>query len=140
MVQAWDKESAIRCARAYKEKNFDGIAIGGLVPRIRNWKTVSEIVEAVRQEIPDLPLHIFGIGKPALVERLFEMGVDSVDSSSYVKMAADGKLWDIKEKFLGYDLSPTERLNLALLNLANASRSTLPLSSSKFIFGLPNNS
>src|ERR1035441_10372022 len=36
-VQAWDEESAGRCAGELAEHAFDGFAIGGLVPRARDW-------------------------------------------------------------------------------------------------------
>lgn len=132
-VQGWDAESARECAREYRHCGFDGIAIGGLVPRARNLSLILPIVEAVRREVPDLPLHVFGLGKPGMTERLFEVGVDSVDSSSYVKLAADGRLWSHPEYQVS-DPSPSERLHLALCNLATATGRTLPLSASRLVF------
>jgi tRNA-guanine family transglycosylase len=89
---------------------FDGIAIGGLVPRARDLNAVLSIVEAVRQGISDLPQHIFGLGKPEIVAKRFQTSVNSVDSSSYVKMADDGKLWGhSNDKLLG-DISPSDRV------------------------------
>lgn len=126
-VQAWDAKSAKQCAQAYAGAGFDGIAIGGLVPRAQNWDLVQTIVESVRNETGNLPLHVFGLGKPELVRELFAMGVDSVDSSSYVKLAADGKLWSQPELNLS-DPSPMDRLHLALCNLATAGGIALPLS------------
>jgi tRNA-guanine family transglycosylase len=136
VVQAWDKESARRAANHYKSAGFDGIAIGGLVPRARNLNLVHEIIGIVRETIPDLPLHIFGLGKPEIISELFRLGVDSVDSSSYVRMAADGKLWGQQTENLSFDISPSQRLNLALCNLANATGATFPLSASKIMFSL----
>jgi len=132
-VQAWDSASARECARAYAGAGFDDLAIGGLVPRVHDWNTVKSIVESVRVEAGDLPLHVFGIGKPDLVTSLFEMGVDSVDSSLYVKLAADGKVWN-NPTFHLLDPSPTNRLQVALINLANASNRTLPLSATRMAF------
>ncbi len=132
-VQAWDSKSARECARAYRDAAFDGIAIGGLVPRVRDMKFVLEIVEAVRSEVGDLPLHVFGLGKPGVVARLYSAGVDSVDSSSYVKLAADGRLW-ADSGFHLPDASPTERLHLALCNLAYATGRPLPLSMPRMRF------
>lgn len=134
VVQAWDMESAKACAREYKDADFDGIAIGGLVPRARNPELVLEIIGAVKEVIPNLPLHIFGLGKPEMVGELFRMGVDSVDSSSYVKMAADGKIWGQEDQIRKSDISPTERLHIALCNLANATGTALPLSASRIMF------
>lgn len=127
VVQGWDADSARACARAYRGWAFDGIAIGGLVPRTHDRDLLVEIVTAVRDEIGTLPLHVFGIGHPELVAMLLSAGVDSVDSSAYVKLAADGRLWsnpDIKLE----QPSPLQRLHLALSNLASATNVELPLS------------
>lgn len=135
-IQSWDVESARDCARAYAHLPFDGVAIGGLVPRAHDADLVLRIVEAVRNEVPNKPLHVFGLGKPDMVARLFQRGVQSVDSSSYVKLAADGRLWSKPEIHLP-DATPQERLHLALCNLATATQQTLPLSAATpLLFGL----
>jgi helicase len=128
-VQAWDAASARECARAYGQAAFDGIAIGGLVPRARDRQLLLAVVDAVKAEIGDRPLHVFGLGKPEIVEELFKAGVDSVDSSSYVQLAADGRLWGRRD-FQVDDPSVTDRLHLALCNLATAAGRAMPLSPS----------
>jgi tRNA-guanine family transglycosylase len=133
VVQAWDAASAQICARAYANAGFEGIAIGGLVPRARDWESVTGILEAVRSEIGALPLHVLGLGHPDLVRKLFEAGVDSVDSSSYVQLAADGKLWG-EPNFQMLEPAPMDRLNLALCNLATATGRRFPLSASDLVF------
>ncbi len=135
-LQAWDAASARRAVRAYVGLGFDGVAIGGLVPRAKDRAYIESIIRAVRDVIPDLPLHVFGLGKPDLTDWLFTLGVDSVDSSSYVKMAADGRLWG-QPHFKIADPSPTDRMHLALCNLATATKSSLPLSARSIIFGTP---
>lgn len=135
-VQAWDVPSARECARAYVGAPFEGVAIGGLVPRAHDLSKVLRIVEAVREEIGDRLLHVFGLGKPESADALYRAGVDSVDSSSYVQLAADGRLWGNP----GYrikDPSPTDRLHLALCNLATATGRALPLSASSLAFTTP---
>jgi len=132
-VQAWDAASARECARSYADAPFEGIAIGGLVPRANDLAAVLSIVQAVRTEIDDRPIHVFGLGKPQLVSALFEAGVDSVDSSSYVQLAADGRLWS-NPKYKIKDPSPTDRLHLALCNLATATGRALPLSAANLTF------
>lgn len=126
-VQGWDVESFSRCASAYERKAFEGVAIGGLVPRLTNRALVYEIVDSVRKRLPELPLHVFGAGHPEIVKELFARGVQSVDSSSYVKLAADGALWGNASHRL-VDATPSERLQLALFNLATATGASLPLS------------
>jgi helicase len=135
VVQAWDADSASKCASSYAGVGFDGIAIGGLVPRSHNLKLVLSIVEAVKNEIGDLPLHVFGLGHPEIIRELYQAGVDSVDSSSYVKYAADGKLWS-DPNFRIEEPTPTDRLHLALCNLAIATGKTLPLSTTELVFSM----
>jgi helicase len=127
-IQAWDGPSAAKCAAELAKKPFDGFAIGGLVPRARNMELIKSIVSAVMAEIDGRPLHVFGLGKPETTQLLFAMGVDSVDSSSYVKLAADGRRWD-NPSFPMKDPSTPELLNIAICNLATATGRILPLSS-----------
>jgi helicase len=90
-VQAWDAESAVKAVRTLASYPFAGFALGGMVPRIRRSAEIIEIVRAIRTIDSARPLHVFGIGSPELIADLFREGVDSVDSSSYVRAAADGK-------------------------------------------------
>ena len=135
-VQGWDVESYRSCASTYADLGFDGIAIGGLVPRISDLEEVLRIVDAIRASVPDKTLHVFGLGKPSIVASLFQRGVHSVDSSSYVKLAADGRSWADPALHLT-DASPSERLHLALCNLAMATQRALPLSASPLLFSSP---
>lgn len=132
-VQAWDVVSARECAKAYASAGFEGIAIGGLVPRVKDKPLVLAIVEAVRSEIGNVPLHILGLGNPEMIQELYRVGVDSVDSSSYVRYAADGKLWSDPNRCIS-DPTPTDRLHLAICNLAMATSKTLPLATSEILF------
>lgn len=126
-IQAWDGASAAQCAMELAKKPFDGFAIGGLVPRTRNPNLVKEIVAAVASEIDDRPLHVFGLGKPETTKTLFSLGVDSIDSSSYVKSAAEGHNWSLDR--MTKDPSTLELLQIAISNLASASERCLPLAS-----------
>jgi helicase len=132
-VQAWDVSSARDCARSYAGAGFDGVALGGMVPRAHDLGGVLAIVDCVRREIGDLPLHVFGLGKPDVAGALFRAGVDSVDSSAYVKLAAEGRLWG-RPGVRVEDPSPTDRLHLALCNLAAACGRALPLSAAELVF------
>jgi len=125
-IQAWDEESAANCARELADYPFDGFAIGGLVPRAKKWDLIEGIVSKVLAELDGRPLHVFGLGKPEISHKLFGMGVDSVDSSSYVKLAVDGRKWSDPDFHLE-DPSTPELLRLAIENLATASSARLPL-------------
>lgn len=132
-IQAWDVESARTCAQAYADLPFDGVAIGGLVPRARNRELVLDMVRTVRAVIGETPIHVLGLGNPDLVRAVFEAGADSVDSSSYLKLAASGRLWSHPDLKID-DPTPTDLLHLALCNLATAAGRSLPLSTSNLAF------
>jgi helicase len=138
-VQGLDVAHYRQSARALAVEPFDGFAVGGLVPRARDRVLVLEIARAVRGEVGERPLHAFGLGQPDLLAELFGAGIDSADSSSYLKLAADGRRWGASSAPLG-DPSPAERLQLALCNLAVAASRTVPISASGLVFttlGLP---
>lgn len=122
-LQCWDADSARAAARTYTqmrhhERGFAGIAIGGLVPRLRDPDYVRSIIEAVRAEWTG-PIHVFGVGSPAMVRHCLRWGADSTDSSSYVKYAADGRsLNPHLPKVPEGQLTPLGRMQLALRNLA----------------------
>ena len=132
-VQAWDAASARDCAASYRDCAFDGIAIGGLVPRAKDRDLVLDLVAQVREAVADKPLHVFGIGAPELVSALYRLGVDSVDSSAFVKLAAEGRRWGGEGGAI-VDPTPMERMHLALCNLATACGRTLPLSAHRLAF------
>ncbi len=90
-LQCWDEASARRCARIYADACFDGIAIGGMVPRVKDLDFMKTIVRAVREEAPDCAIHVFGIGAPAVLPHLIAAGADSFDSSSYVRYAVESR-------------------------------------------------
>lgn len=131
VVQGWDAQAAAELAAEYHEAGFDGIAIGGLVPRLTQREFVSELISQVRQAAGNLPLHAFGVGHPEQVAWVTALGVDSVDSSSYVKYAADGRLYSHPHVRHAH-LTPHERVHLALCNLAAATGSQLPLGAAPF--------
>lgn len=135
-LQCWDAESAREAARSYAAmrvggRGFAGIAIGGMVPRLRDKDYVRSIVEAVRAEWEG-PIHVFGVGSPSMVRNCLEWGADSTDSSSYVKYAADGRSVNPRLPVVpAAQLTPLGRMQLALRNLAHLldpSSDMLPLS------------
>jgi helicase len=135
-LQCWDAATARQTAASYRSmshqgRGFDGIAIGGIVPRLKDPNYVRSIVEAVRREWEG-PIHVFGVGSPVMVRRCLEWGADSTDSSSYVKYAASGKHVNPKIPSIPDDvLTPLGRMQLALRNLAylqDPTNDLLPLS------------
>lgn len=123
-LQCWDDGSAREAARAYAQmrhhdRTFAGIAIGGIVPRLRDPDYVRSVVEAVRAEWSG-PIHVFGVGSPTMVRNCLNWGADSTDSSSYVKYAANGRSLNPRmPKVPDAQLTPLGRMQLALRNLAH---------------------
>lgn len=135
-LQCWDADSAREAARDYAqmrhhERSFAGIAIGGLVPRLRDPDYVKGVVEAVRAEWSG-PIHVFGVGSPAMVRHCLDWGADSTDSSSYIKYAANGRHLNARVPAIPMaQLTPLGRMQLALRNLAylhDPTNDHLPLS------------
>lgn len=121
-VQGWDVESYVACGRALVAMGFVDLAIGGMVPRAREKDLVVEICTAVAAGVPDGGmLHVFGIGEPQMVARLFAAGATSIDSSSYVQSAVSGRQWGGEPAIA--DPSALDRAHAALRNLAFATRS-----------------
>lgn len=91
-IQAWDEDSAQRIMKQLIDYPFDGFALGGMVPRVRDPEKVISIVKTIRKMDNKRPLHLFGIGQPSLMSDLFKAGTDSTDSSSFLRSTADKKL------------------------------------------------
>lgn len=91
-LQAWNYQSAEAGAIALREMGVNGIALGGMVPRVKRpefW----EIVQGAIAGAGELPVHVFGMGAPDVVERLFKLGVWSVDSAGYIRQSASARYW-----------------------------------------------
>ena len=127
----YDLKQAGQTARTYAQitvdgKRFDGIAIGGLVPRLGNPDLLVAAVETVRAAAPGLPIHLFGIGEPDLAHQLFAAGATSTDSATFLTRAARGQRWGSDAAMANPSLY--EKVHLALLNLAAGQQATLPYS------------
>jgi tRNA-guanine family transglycosylase len=93
-IQAWDAPSARYIMRRLVSHSFDGFALGGMIPRLSNPDLIVEIVGAIREIETARPLHVFGVGSPTIMRHLFDAGVDSTDSSTYVRQAVSGRYLD----------------------------------------------
>jgi tRNA-guanine family transglycosylase len=93
-VQAWDAPSARYIIQKLAPHPFDGFALGGMIPRLSNPDLIVEIIDTIRKVESERPLHVFGIGSPKIVRRLFDAGADSSDSSTYIRQAISGRYLD----------------------------------------------
>lgn len=83
---------------------FDGIALGGLVPKKDDRDTLIDAVLGCKEVMAengadDLPLHVLGISNGA-IPLLAALGVDTFDSSSYLQSAINGKYATSLTKFI----------------------------------------
>lgn len=67
-----------------KTENFDGFAIGSLIPFSKNYFTLCELIGSVRRLINNRPVHAFGIGHIEGMYLCAALGVNSVDSTRYM--------------------------------------------------------
>lgn len=68
--------------------NFDGYAIGGLVPIAQQPMRIVRLIFAARKTIANKPIHVYGLGGFPTAILLFYSGVDSVDASTFTKAGA----------------------------------------------------
>ncbi|NHN64367.1 tRNA-guanine transglycosylase [Haloarcula sp. JP-Z28] len=71
-----------------KEGEFDGYAVGSLVPIRTNYKKVTKIILAARRAT-NKHLHVYGLGGVTYQPLLLYLGVDSFDSSAFIRSAGN---------------------------------------------------
>ena len=78
----------IRNSIHHLERNgqFNGYALGSLVPIRSNYRRVTRLILAARQAT-DKHLHVYGLGGMVYLPLLAYLGVDSFDSSSFIRSA-----------------------------------------------------
>jgi len=72
-----------------KHGDFDGFAVGSLMPRYSNYRLLVDFILAAKLEAGETPVHVYGLGSPLVTHLLMYLGVDSFDSSYFV--VASGK-------------------------------------------------
>jgi tRNA-guanine family transglycosylase len=88
-LHGYDPET-IRNSIYHLEKNgtFDGYALGSLVPVRTDYKKVTKLILSARTAT-DKHLHVYGLGGLVYIPLLLYLGVDSFDSSSFVRSAGN---------------------------------------------------
>ena len=71
-----------------KQSRFDGFAIGSLMPRFSNYRLLVDLIFAAKLEAKETPIHVYGLGGPLVTPLLIYLGVDSFDSSFFIKASA----------------------------------------------------
>jgi tRNA-guanine family transglycosylase len=80
-------KNCIRHLRKFGE--FDGYAIGSLMKHYPNYRLLIDMIITVKKEIGNKPLHVYGLSGSVVIPLLVYLGVDSVDSSSYILAAGN---------------------------------------------------
>lgn len=88
-VHGYDPET-IRNGIRYLEKNgeFDGYALGSLVPIRTDYEKVTKLILSARRAT-DKHLHVYGLGGLVYQPLLLYCGVDSFDSSAFIRSAGN---------------------------------------------------
>ena len=66
---------------------YRAIALGGLAGRASAKRSNIEIVQVVREALPDVWLHVLGLSSPDYARAWYQLGVDSFDGASHFKQA-----------------------------------------------------
>ena len=88
-VHGYDPET-IRNSVQYLEKHgeFDGYAVGGLAPIRSDYRKIIGLILAARRAT-DKHLHVYGLGGIVYQPLLVYLGVDSFDSSAFIRSAGN---------------------------------------------------
>lgn len=88
-VHGYDTETVQNSIR-YLEKNgdFDGYALGSMVPVRTDYKKVTKLTIAARNAT-DKHLHVYGLGGLVYQPLLLYLGVDSFDSTAFIRSAGN---------------------------------------------------
>lgn len=88
-VHGYDPET-IRNSIRHLEKDgaFNGYALGSLVPIRTDYKKVTKLILSARTAT-DKHLHVYGLGGLVYVPLLLYLGVDSFDSTSFIRSAGN---------------------------------------------------
>ncbi|WP_336361604.1 tRNA-guanine transglycosylase [Haladaptatus sp. ZSTT2] len=108
-VHGYDPET-IRNTIRYLDRNgsFDGFAIGSLVPIRTDYKKTTKLILAARQAT-EKHLHVYGLGGIVYQPLLLYLGVDSFDSSSFIRSAGNRNY--LLPGFGGRELGKIEELD-----------------------------
>jgi len=88
-VHGYDPET-VRNTLRYLEKNgdFDGYALGSMVPIRTDYEKVTKLILSARQTT-DKHLHVYGLGGIVYQPLLLYLGVDSFDSTAFIRSAGN---------------------------------------------------
>jgi tRNA-guanine family transglycosylase len=88
-VHGYDPET-VRNGIEYLESNgdFDGYAVGSLVPIRTDYEKVTKLILAARRAT-DKHLHVYGLGGITYQPLLLYLGVDSFDSTAFIRSAGN---------------------------------------------------
>ncbi|SIO63277.1 tRNA-guanine family transglycosylase [Singulisphaera sp. GP187] len=85
-VQGWDAKSYTEAARKVVKMGYNYIALGGLVRT--STSDILTILEDVHHVVPDgVQVHLFGLARLNAISNFARLGVNSVDSASYLRQA-----------------------------------------------------
>lgn len=88
-VHGYDPETIRNTVRYLeREGEFDGYALGSMVPIRTDYEKVTKLILSARQAT-DKHLHVYGLGGIVYQPLLLYLGVDSFDSSAFIRSAGN---------------------------------------------------
>jgi len=84
VLQGWDTDDYIRCIDMYRDAGVltDRVAVGSVCRRNAE-SDIRSVLNSVRAELPNRPIHAFGVKKTILKYPDMQDALDSVDSSAW---------------------------------------------------------
>jgi len=99
VVHGVDLEEKLKRCQELVDLGYEAISLGGLAFRASSQKSKAiDFVRQVRNEFPDVWLHVLGLSAPSYVAQWNDIGVDSFDGASHFKQAFTGGAYYMYEE------------------------------------------
>lgn len=97
-VHGCDIKERVENALYLYELGYRTLAIGGLVPLASDKQRCLEIVQSIKEALPnDVWLHVFGLCAPDYAKAFHDLGINSFDGASHLKEAFNAGTFFITE-------------------------------------------
>ena len=128
VIQGYDKKSIERCINEYSKLTkktpmgiFNYLSLGTAGKATKTEKEAQELLNHVeialskaKRLMPNVWFHVLGVSKYSILKKFKEMGVDSVDSTRFLRMGIDLKRAKIVGPYLKeFKISTSEAVNIS---------------------------
>lgn len=90
VIHGMDLDERLQSASELAAMGYQHLSIGGVAARASQKKLVIDMVSKIREEVPNVWLHVLGLSSPPYMKQWSKTGIQSADGSSHFKQAFTG--------------------------------------------------